>query len=163
MDLLDSYFLVSRDSILYRANISALSSVIFFKESKDELYDYLKSVEDSIQALTATIDLVLIPREEMKATYTTKESVNELTNNGNYVLCGDAKKAADTLKTNAYISGTWYNDQLDVCMDNLNDAYKRNVGMIMNTVKDGAHIDNKKAGKAPGKGAFITGKWKDNW
>lgn len=149
MGLLDNYILVERGSTVYRAKVSALSSIVLLQETKNDFFKYLDSLSASIQALTSTFDVVLYPRSEMKATFTLKENVSELTSNGNYVLTGAAKAAADTVKKKSDLSasGGWYETQLDKCVGSVVDGYEHVVGLITQDL-DGAAVGD--MGKSPG-------------
>ena len=158
MDLLDSFFLVKRNGVLYRAKISSLSSIILFDETKKDFYKYLDNLKASIESLTATADTILIPKSEMKANFTPKDTVEELSSNGNYVLTGDATKAIAPLYSNADLSGTnkWYDKQFEVCIGNIDEGYGGATVVINQKIEEIGDDQMKRHGTGPFKG---DGKW----
>ena len=119
---IDDYILISRNGTVYKAKISALSSLLFFKETKNEVLEQCSTlssyIEDSIDEFKDTH----YTSNEIKSAFSTKTSINELTSNDKYVLTGKTvTNAISKLSSHDDISITWHNN---ILKDNARILYK---------------------------------------
>ena len=126
---LSNYILISRNNTIYKAKVSSLSSIILFNGMKESFMEYLDDLSASINLLTTSFDTVLYPKSEMKADFVIKENVSNLTGGGMYVLTGEAKAAADSVKSIEDLNA-WYETQSRRAVEDIIEGYSHAVGIL---------------------------------
>lgn len=119
---LTDYIIVDRNSVLYKAKIELLSSVICFKAHKEDSERLLDNVsafiEDSCNAFSDTH----YSKSEYKSDFCTISAVNNLTANSTYSSVSLANQKKDQLLSKSQLE-SWTNTQTKACFAVLSTEY----------------------------------------
>lgn len=107
----DSYVLVSREGVIYKAKIEALSSIVVTKDEREDFLNYLDELSASLDSLTSSFDTVFYTTTEMKQEFVSKEELSASLWNGTYVTKAEAVLKAQTIKEKAELND-WHNHVL---------------------------------------------------
>ena len=123
MNLTD-YILVSRNNILYKAKITALSGLYCFKFARDQLSTYLTNISASVDDSAEVYSDSHYTKTEIKEDFCTISSVNNLTANAKYVPIETAENATSSLLTRENID-SWEATQTEYCATLLETEFTR--------------------------------------
>lgn len=111
---LTDYILISRNGNLFKAPITALSSVVCFKSTRDTISSFAEETDLYIDNIVNTYPDTHYSKTEMKSGFSTKESVNSLTANQAYALTSTATNVLKSLSSEEEID-TWRDGQIHEC------------------------------------------------
>jgi len=127
---LTDYILISRNGNLFKAQITALSSVVCFKSTRDTISSFAEETDLYIDNIVNTYSDTHYSKTEMKSGFSTKESVNSLTANQAYALTSTATNVLKSLSSEKEID-VWRDGQIHECAKLFKEEMEA-MGEVMN-------------------------------
>ena len=125
------YILISRNGTLYKARFSALSSVICFKERRNQISSLVEEISSYVQTISDTYSDTHFSKSEMKSEYGSIDFVNSLTANQTYALSSNVTKTIASLSSTQEIRD-WLDDQIEKNAKLFVDEMER-IQVVMNS------------------------------
>jgi len=144
MDL-SGYILVSRNNVIYRANLSCLSDLLVANDTKEKFLEKLDNILASVDALTSSFDLQLESKSGLQSDFASKDNVASLTADGKYTLSSDAVSTISTVMSKAELSSNssscWYQVQSRRSVQDVIEGYTSSIGILKNKTPATAATD----------------------
>ena len=136
---LNDYIIISRNSLVYKAKIELLSSVIAFYFSQNLVSSDFMKLSSTIENTYTTYGDTHYSKSEMKSDFCSKESINNLTANSTYALTSLAKTKLNSLSSKANVD-KWCTKEKENCYEVLSKEF-----LEIDDIMEGFSLDGYKA------------------
>ena len=120
----NSYILVLRDNVLYKAPLSMLSSIIVTNAQVTQCSSNFENIVENIKISAENYSDSHYTKSEMKSEFCSISSVSNLTANATYVLSNDANNKANNVLSKTNVDN-WYRAQATKCAEVFIKEYGR--------------------------------------
>lgn len=120
----NSYFLVLKDSVIYKAKIASLSSFFTTNSLLSSLATDISVISDTIDSVLSTFSIDHYSKSEMQSLFCTKNDIQNVLNNSSYVTKTDMNSALNELKTTQDVD-TFTDDVILACAEIFHTEFGR--------------------------------------